>query len=1091
MSSYNPNSPKTDTVTDFDQNNNIGDQDTLAGDISVTNKSQPVHQHVDANSSDFSFIHAQAGDGIEDINDALWVGDDLTIDADSLASSSGKGYALAFDQGLATGANVQSNSIDGAVTGGNYTAASAGEDSSGGLKANGVPSTGGDTDTDLPIWQENTAGDWDSVQSPYVLNEGSLLQDVDANGGEATSGNGVSAVRPQGTSADVALGASVGVGDDEDVSGSTIAQADSLGLARSFNQTIQTGANQQGNSTDLQITGGDVNIGGAGESGPAGISGGALNGITDTNTELNIDQSNDLTDGGLFSWTGREEISSPDVTNDGSLNQSVFSDGGTAQTGSGIYAENNGNGQSSIGSSSYVSDDSSISGAAAASADASAVTLGFKQDIASGGNSQGNSASMDVVGSTRAAATAGEDGASLNLHQSGLSASSLTDTNLEALQTNHMHDGDRVGDALVTNDGHVSQTADADGGSASTGDGIFAHNTHVGSAGSVGGDSDIAGSSAASADATAAAISFEQSIKSGGNSQGNSLDYSVIGGNSVAAVSGGENASMNAKNLGDATVNTDTTSENVQINDLSDSDHVIGAVVENIGGSHVHQNVSSTGGTATAGNGIATSGDDSGLGAVWVGDDSNIVGSASASADAMASASTMNQRIQTGGNSQVNSLTEESVGGNSQIVATGEDNGFGITGLMGDQGSQGLSSDLTAGQHNFLNDHDHANNSSVTNNDLVTQDVTAQGGQATSGDGILGGDPDDGSVESDLTGAAAVEDNSSLTGQTSASADAIAEASAFNQTIVTGGNVQVNTAETSIVGDNKTVVSTGDDMIGSQAGSLRSGGVSGNADTALFAGQINIAYDGDDIRDNTVTNDGTVDQTVTASDSNSVWDANAGSGISDDGSSSFKVDADGGWVGDDYSITAQAVASADSTAKASAFNQTLSSGGNKQVNSTETEVTGHNDAVLFTGEDDSLPNMTVTPDGSPTSSSQDDFDGTDTTFSAVQANALFDQDEITNATVTNNGSLHQEVSAEAGGALSADGIFDAETVFDFGTGDDYSVTASTAATADALGVANAFNQTIVMGANVQANAVDVNVVGGSSTVNVVGEDDLA
>ena len=57
-------------------------------------------------------------------------------------------------------------------------------------------------------------------------------------------------------------------------------------------------------------------------------------------------------------------------------------------------------------------------------------------------------------------------------------------------------------------------------------------------------------------------------------------------------------------------------------------------------------------------------------------------------------------------------------------------------------------------------------------------------------------------------------------------------------------------------------------------------------------------------------------------------------------------------------------------------------------------------------------------------------------------------------------------------------------------GDDAFVTGESFASAAASVEATAFNQDIVMGANVLGNTVDMTVVGGSMTSNAVGDDDL-
>lgn len=58
-----------------------------------------------------------------------------------------------------------------------------------------------------------------------------------------------------------------------------------------------------------------------------------------------------------------------------------------------------------------------------------------------------------------------------------------------------------------------------------------------------------------------------------------------------------------------------------------------------------------------------------------------------------------------------------------------------------------------------------------------------------------------------------------------------------------------------------------------------------------------------------------------------------------------------------------------------------------------------------------------------------------------------------------------------------------------GNGDDGFVTGESYASAAAVVDTSAFNQSIVMGANVLGNSVDMTMVGGSMTATSVGEDD--
>jgi hypothetical protein len=71
----------------------------------------------------------------------------------------------------------------------------------------------------------------------------------------------------------------------------------------------------------------------------------------------------------------------------------------------------------------------------------------------------------------------------------------------------------------------------------------------------------------------------------------------------------------------------------------------------------------------------------------------------------------------------------------------------------------------------------------------------------------------------------------------------------------------------------------------------------------------------------------------------------------------------------------------------------------------------------------------------------------------------------------------------AGGAGGAGGMWGSNN------GDDGYVTGSSQASASALVDTSAFNQQIVMGANVLGNTVDMTVVGGDLISTLVGEDD--
>ncbi|WP_057461277.1 hypothetical protein [Pseudovibrio sp. POLY-S9] len=1052
---------RTGTRTESNQSNALGDKDEI-DDANVWN------EHDSTQTVDVTGGISNAGNGISfDSGTSAAVHSNFDMSGSAAASANAQGVAQSFTQSLTTGGNAQGNSAEVSVTGAEMTASIAGEDNAGAAAGPVSLLAGrGDTNTNTRSFQsqENEMYEGDTLFSPDVINTGGAdaVQTVTVDAGSATAGNGIEA-----------LGGNLGpdtVGDDSSITGSASASANGVGAAINFGQTLKTGGNAQSNSVDVDITGGNKAVAAAGESGATAGSEPITSVDHDTTTTSWSDQSNQLGD--------VDEIEHADVTNWGHSTQSVDVDGGTASSGAGIVQTGS--------SSTNIDGNESISGSSSASADATGVAQSFTQTQLTGGNAQSNSASVSVTGADVNVASAGQDDAEVNGTWVG---TTNTDSFSGGLQGNTAYDGDTIWDSDVRNFHDSTQDVTATGGTATAGDGIASSGDgQIGAQGAPGvaEDSSISGLSNAGADATASAASFEQVLSSGSNGQSNSYDASIVGANSGVAASGEDNATLGQ--FGQAAAagqsDTDTAAGAWQENTLGDKDTISDADVVNR--DMVDQDVSASGGTATSGAGISVADWDGDVGAASVGDDSSITGVTQATADASASASSMNQKLFSGGNAQSNDLDLSVTGGSSNVQSAGEDSNVAFasvtgTGPANNGGVDSTDSLLGGYQSNTIYDGDSISDADVVNYSNVEQDVTATGGTASAGVGSGGIDG------TDVKGALNVGDNASLTGKALSSADAVAEASAFNQVISTGGNAQVNSADVEIVGDNKNVISVGDDSEGGASNSIRSGTVAGNADSLALFSQNNTAGDNDHIDEADVENFDELTQTVTAIGG----DADSGDGITDP-VSSFVAN---GSVGDDYTVTAEAVASADATAKTSAFNQSLSSGGNKQVNSTELDVTGQNDTLLFTGEDDGLGSLDITPSGSPDVGGgffgNLDANGTDTIFGAEQANALYDQDTITNVEVHNHGTLDQSIVADGGQAMSADGIHDAESLFDFGTGDDYSVTASTAATADALGVANAFNQTIVMGANVQANAVDVNVVGGSSTVNVVGEDDLA
>lgn len=273
------------------------------------------------------------------------------------------------------------------------------------------------------------------------------------------------------------------------------------------------------------------------------------------------------------------------------------------------------------------------------------------------------------------------------------------------------------------------------------------------------------------------------------------------------------------------------------------------------GGSDPFQKVKVEGGSANAYDGIKGDVSNSANGNAG---DGSVSGSASASADAIANVAAFTQDIVMGGNTQGNFTTLNVTGGDlTQANDIGgkhgggdhdggwgdddeheasrdggyggdDDGGLAIRNVtfendVNDLDAQELlnaweseinlddfSFDTTAngdsfngpgndmqfdvGQVNDLVDEDHLNNPQVLYNGpagSALQDVYVAGGEAHSGSGING-----------YVGGTANNNggNGSISGSTSASADAVANVSAFTQNIVMGANLQVNNFTATVVG---------------------------------------------------------------------------------------------------------------------------------------------------------------------------------------------------------------------------------------------------------------------------------------------------
>ncbi|MEM8797100.1 MAG: hypothetical protein AAGE61_16175, partial [Pseudomonadota bacterium] len=496
-------------------------------------------------------------------------------------------------------------------------------------------------------------------------------------------------------------------------------------------------------------------------------------------------------------------------------------------------------------------------------------------------------------------------------------------------------------------------------------------------------------------------------------------------------------------------------------------------------------------------------GDTDGMGALvtngTVGDDLTIAGSTEASSDGVAALEAFTQTIHTGGNAQYNVADVTIVGGNDSTLSAGEDDeGTGTLDIADVSILGGTDSDLLITQSNGGPGMDGAaldqdvitsplvsNQSSGAGGDEgLEQDATGTGGMATAGSGIA----TSGSLVN-----ADVGDDAAISGLADASADGAGLTEAFSQGLTTGENRQANEASAAIVGANKNANLTGgDDDAGGDDTVI--GGVTGDADSLFVIDQSNTLNDSDQIFDPIVESaNGDTVQNATSNGGT----ATAGNGVQANGAGSS------GQTDDDFSINGETIASADALSDASVFTQDVDTGGNVQANSAWMSVVGYNDSLFFTGEDDGddatdLPALSpLVPTGidEPDGEFGTDGDGVDTAFDVIQTNALVDNDLVTNPQVYNLGpdsETTQTVNATGGTATAQDGVaggpaglFDSYTVLD-----DLSVNGVTEATANAYGAADAFTQNVVVGANVQVNTVDISVVGGSTAVNVVGEDDL-
>lgn len=1133
----------TDTRFNVSQSNDLSDNDTIEN-AEVLNGDGP-----DGGFDGGAFLDqtatalggtANADDGIDadglgvDAISVGTVGDDVDISGSSSTKADATADLEAFTQTLSTGGNTQINAFAAEIIGGSQTTISVGEDDVENLAQ--VISEDGATVTAFDVTQSNVASDEDIVNDPLVFNDaGSVVnQTADATGGTADSDDGITVI---GSDATFISSAAATIEDDLSVSGAASAHADALASAEAFTQNISTGGNGQLNDFNASVVGASQNaisIDGdnagdvAGANSPLAAAGDAGPTITD----VNLSQTNDLSDS--------DNVNNAEVLNDydpglggggsGSLTQTVTATGGTAPgvgfsgDAAGIDAEGLGGPIASV----TVGDDASISGSTEATTDAIATAEAFTQTISTGSNTQVNSITASVVGGNQNSVATGEDdaeGVDLAANADGETSTSLGNFMFEdgaaveddpITQMNILDDTDAVLNPSVVNEagGTVNQTVSATGGDATTSDGITLGDTAeiVDVVGSIGDDLDITGSASSSADALAFAESFTQDILVGGNIQLNEFEVSVVGGSENTYSAGDDDGGSGADNVdpgfvplvGGLVEGTNTQVNVEQTNSLNDADMVLNPQVINAGGPGVPEGVvlqdaDAQGGTSLTGDGIGgDAGDGSLVTGGLIGDDLNIDASTTASADATAALEAFTQDIVTGGNAQFNTASVSIVGGNSSTQSAGEDDtatgtlDIGEVNVLGGTDTQLNIEQTNGGPDGAALDNDTiiaplvSNQSAGVGGDQgLEQDANAMGGDATAGSGI---DSTGGLVNADIG------DDGSVSGLAQASADAAGLTEGFSQDLSTGVNRQINSAEAVIVGANQNAnITGGDDVAGGDDTAI--GGVTGDADSLFIISQGNNLNDMDSIQDPTVeSNGGDTVQNATSTGGT----ATAANGVAVTGT------AGSGEAGDDFSINGETIASADAISNAEVFSQDIGTGGNVQANAATASVVGLNDSLFFTGEDDgddmsdlpALSALVPTDVGEPDGEFGSDGDGVDTTFDITQVNALIDNDMVSNPTVISFGfdsDTVQNVTAIGGDATTGDGVLGGDGgLFDgYAVLDDLSIEGISQASASAYGVADAFTQNIVLGANVQVNSVDVSVVGGSTAVNLVGEDDIA
>jgi hypothetical protein len=404
---------------------------------------------------------------------------------------------------------------------------------------------------------------------------------------------------------------------------------------------------------------------------------------------------------------------------------------------------------------------------------------------------------------------------------------------------------------------------------------------------------------------------------------------------------------------------------------------------------------------------------------------------------------------------------------------------------------------ITVNQSNTLFDDDTMNPPIVQNLGNLLEVVTATGANATSSDGILNG-----------IGAGAltmIGDDMVMTGVSSASANADAEASAATQMIQTGANNQTNAIGFDIVGSHDSDSDIGSDDNGTNVVGTTALAASGGTLTDIDLTQQNTLSDIDGITSPQVLNQfnnvgggaGSSVQSATATGGT----ADAGNGIAATVGSAVSVNT----VGDDLSMAGSSSAASNAAASAEAFTQDIETGRNQQFNVASVGVVGLNRNTENVGEDKAqysgvLQDNNIATGGTTTTVAGDPNIADDPT---LQRNIATDTDTVSNATVQytsgdNGGNplragtddVLQVVDANGAAATAENGIETAAggVLAAVLIEDDATISGYASASSDATASAEAFTQLISTGGNVQVNQLAVDIVGASQNLSSIGED---